>query len=742
MKSMEESKQANFSLSNNVGFIMKHLVLIYSILTLVSIDIMAQNYPKKTIMDIMNVPADSLAAGSLNSPSVGDTVIVRGVVSIPPVVNFPDDVRKIMIAGNRNYAIYLQDQNGLEFAGMPILCDTANVASNFVRLKKGQLIEVPIRVTAFPNNNKLGTTQGEVLSNGIVEFIDDEIALPTPPAVTIANFNAGKVTAATYNVASGAKYVGMKVEFSNLIVSSSVKGTNQRSTIILSDADGNEIYLRDQSNHYRTDAVQLGSYTAPTEGTKIKKIRGYISTNSIAGQPVPFMVSPGMPEDLELDMGSAPPIITSIRSTRTKAFPSSDETVPVAIGVKQGALPILSVKTYFSFNGNALDSVAAQKVNDTLWTATIPTFAGIQNGTALAKWFVRVNDESGLTLKSPLGDTTGYYYRILERAPKIADIREKLQSNGGSVYEGYSISITGTVTASASDIPNEAVNAPRVYVQDAITPYSGLFVRTTSPSSIVRAFPRGAKVKVTGIIRENFGVTSIDSVNAQETQLISTEGDPIQPVIVSTTDFARKSQGTSSAEQWESMLVKFQNVIVTDTNADGTSNFGEFNVVDASLYNSATESLSKMRVETDDGATTYGSTSATGKTVMSRGTGIKNLTGIMFFSFGNYKLVPRTNADIELGSVSVENDMTESSFDITPHPVHTTALIRCEVSSTKQAMFKIMNLAGQEVYSTQAINEYGNVHSAMIPAGLSAGIYIFKMLGDMEVQSGTFIVQP
>ncbi len=721
---------------------MKHILLLCLFLSLISFNSQAQNYPKKTIMEVMNIPADSLSAGSLNSPSVGDTVIIRGVVSIPPVVNFPDDTRKIMIAGNRNHAIYLQDQNAVEFAGMPIICDTANVASNFIRLKKGQLIEVPIRITAFPSNNKLGTTQGEVLSNGIVEFIDDEISLPAPPAVLVSNFNSGKVTAATYNVASGGKYVGMKVEFSNLIVSSSVKGTNQRSTIILSDADGNEIYLRDQSNHYRTDAVQLGTYTAPTEGTKIKKIRGYISTNNIAGQPVPFMISPGMPEDLELDMGSAPPVITSIRSTRTKAFPTSSETVPIAIGVKQGALPITSVKAYFSFNGTSLDSTNAQKVNDTLYTATIPTYSGIQNGSALAKWYVRVNDESGLSLKSPLGDTTGYYYRILDRTPKIADIREKLQANGGSVYEGFSISITGTVTASASDIPNEVVNAPRVYIQDAITPYSGLFIRTTSPSSIVRAFPRGAKVKVTGIIRENFGVTSIDSVNAQETQLISTDGDAITPVLVSTTDFSRKSQGTNSAEQWESMLVKFQNLIVTDTNADGASNFGEFNVVDASLYNSATESLSKMRVETDDGSTTYGSSSSAGKTVLSRGTGIKDLTGIMFFSFGNYKLVPRTNTDIELGSVSVEQDAIIGQFEIVPHPVRSIATIQCEINTTKQPILKIMNLSGQELFTIETFNQKDNIHSAMIPSGLSAGMYLFKMIGDSEVKTGTFIVQP
>lgn len=136
----------------------------------------------------MKITSDSLAAGSINSPLLGDTVIVRGIVTIPPVVKFPDDNRKIMIAGNRNYAIYLADEKATEYAGMPVICDTSNAASNFIRLKVGQLIEVPIRITAFPSNNKLGTSQGEVISKGIVDFIDDGITLPTISKVNIADF--------------------------------------------------------------------------------------------------------------------------------------------------------------------------------------------------------------------------------------------------------------------------------------------------------------------------------------------------------------------------------------------------------------------------------------------------------------------------------------------------------------------------------------------------------------------------
>ncbi|MGA1306670.1 MAG: hypothetical protein ACO30M_02080, partial [Candidatus Kapaibacteriota bacterium] len=433
-------------------------------------------------------------------------------------------------------------------------------------------------------------------------------------------------------------------------------------------------------------------------------------------------------------------IITSVRSTRTNAFPGPSDIVPISMGIKAGALPITSVRTYYSFDGKGFDSVSAEKRNDTLWTASIPAPSSLTNGTSLVKWYVRVNDQSGLSLKSPLGDTTGYYYRVLNRTPKIADIRERLTTNGASVYEGYSATIVGTITASASDIPNAAANAPRVYIQDDNAANSGLFVRTTSPSSIVRAFPRGAKVQISGVIRENFGVTSIDSVITSETKLIAMDGDQIQPVVLSTTDFARKTQGSLPAEQWESMLVTFANVIVADSNADNTSNFGEFTIIDANLFNGATESNSKMRVETDDGATTYGSATSADKSVLNRGTKIKTITGIMYFSFGNYKLVPRDNSDVNLGSVSVEESQ-DFNTEIIPHPAQPLSRIYATLSTTTSPIFQIMNIHGQKVYSSEAIHDSNDRFYGMIPSGLPSGMYMFTMSGDSDIASGTFIVQ-
>lgn len=715
---------------------MKSLVTLF---LLAGTALYAQSYPKRTVKDIMTIPADSLAAGSLNTPRVGDTVVIRGIVSIPPVVKFPDDNRKIMIAGNRNYAIYLQDEAAAEFAGIPVVCDTSNTASNFVRLKAGQLIEVPVRITAFPNNNKLGTTQAEVISKGVVEFLDDGITPKTPPAVKVADFVTGKVTAPNWNLTSGAKYIGMKVEFSNLTVVSAVKSpTSQRTTIIVADEAGNEMYLRDQSNYFRTDAVQLAPFAAPTDGQKIKKLRGYISTNLVQGAAIPFMISPGIPTDLELDMDAAPPVITSARSTRTNAFPKSTETVPVTVGLRQGAKPVKSAVIMYTVDGGTAQSVNLTKQADTIWTATLPA----QSANALVRWYINATDEADIKVRFPGGDTSYIYYRVLDRAAKISDIREQFTPNAATQYDGYSVTITGTVTASAADIPNEAQNAPRVYIQDATDGYSGLFVRTTAPTSVVRAFPRSSRVEVTGIIREVFGVTALDSVSNQNAKLIAATSDPIASKVLSTADFSRRRQGEPIAEQWESMLVEFKNIIIADSNADGASDFGEFTVVDASSFNVPGEAAAKCRVETDDGSTTYSVVTKTGRTVLSRGTALKSLSGIMYFSFGNYKLVPRNNEDISLGATNVEFDYISSvtTMQIMPNPAQDKALLSLQLSAPINGSIKLYSTLGAPVMELHKGLLTAGYHSFEIPSILPAGFYLCRIESGNAMQSVPFIV--
>ena len=120
-----------------------------------------------------------------------------------------------------------------------------------------------------------------------------------------------------------------------------------------------------------------------------------------------------------------------------------------------------------------------------------------------------------------------------------------------------------------------------------------------------------------------------------------------EPILTSDINF--KTSGTVSAEKWESVLVKYSNVSITDENADGGAgpnvtgnpNFGEILVADASTINT--------RVELQDGNHQYhnfweASLEFIPTRVLVNDT-MGELIGIMYYSFGNYKLIPRTDAD-------------------------------------------------------------------------------------------------
>ena len=705
---------------------MKKLLLgMCALLACSSVVLHAQNYPKMSVKDVAAIPTDSLTKGSLQSPKIGDTVKMTGIVSLPPVVNYPTDNRKIMIAGNVNWAAFVRDTNSTlnDFAGVLVVCDTNNTASNFNRLRVGQLVEMTVKVTNFPVSN-LGAIQAQVISNSAVEFLDEGIALPALPKVKISDFVTGAIPA-TPQFLTGAKYIGMKVEFNDVTVASSVVSGAQRTTIIVSDAAGNQMYLRDQSNYYRTDAVKIGTFVAPQVGQKINSLKGYITSNNVGGQAVSFMISPAVPEDLMIDANSAPPVLVNTRSTRMNAIPTSTETVPVSITLRKGKADLKYVQVKYSVNGGAMTSLDATKVSDTLYTANIPA----QAANSLVRWKAEISDVDNTIVKFPTADTAVFYYRVLDRAPMIKDLREQFTATGSTVYGGYYATLEATVSADAADVPNEVLSAPRVYIQDGGEGYSALVLNSTSPSSKIRAFSRWDKVRVRGIIRELNGVTIMDSIANSDATLLTDPGVKYPPNRLKTKDFAGKRSGDPSVEQWESMMVELENVVVADTNADAPSNFGEFNIVDSTEYGGANEGNARLRVETDDGNTQYATKTANAKVWLQRGQRITSLKGIMLYSFSNYKVVPRQNDDVVLGAVSVdeaENTLAHFTMAAFPNPMQFNGSIELTFNIPTSAGITMYDAAGRLVSEIER-SEYpaGTFRLNLNTAKLTNGTYTY-----------------
>jgi predicted extracellular nuclease len=182
----------------------------------------------------------------------------------------------------------------------------------------------------------------------------------------------------------------------------------------------------------------------------------------------------------------------------------------------------------------------------------------------------------------------------------IFDIQRTGDPNGASPLVGQTVTTRGAVTAVFE-------TGDRVFIQDpAGGPWSGLYLFRPAPVPQV-----GDRVEITGRVNEFRGLTEIDS--GRLTVLGRGTSLPPQPV----------TTGEAAQEQWESVLLRVQNVRVTEPDLD----HGEW-VVD--------DGTGPVRVD-DLGSYNY---------EPAAGDQLAFVVGPLYFSFDSFKLEPRTDDDI------------------------------------------------------------------------------------------------
>ncbi|MCB8954160.1 MAG: DUF11 domain-containing protein [Ardenticatenales bacterium] len=206
-------------------------------------------------------------------------------------------------------------------------------------------------------------------------------------------------------------------------------------------------------------------------------------------------------------------------------------------------------------------------------------------------------------------------------------------ADDASPYNGQIVIVEGVVTAA----PGEIDNPSRLFVmQDAAGgPWSGVPVfRSSSFGGLVA--PEGTHVRVIGTVSEYFGLTELNLSNDPwSVEVLDTVPAP-EPAILTTGDFL--DNNPTVAEQWEGVLVEFNQATVTD---DDLGN-GEWHFDDGSGVARADD------LGGNDGNLTY--TPQNGDTYA-------YLRGIGYYSFGNYKLEPRSDTDIALLPNLVINEL-------------------------------------------------------------------------------------
>ncbi len=689
--------------------------------------LMAQTYPLVTIEDIQYQDPDSLLnIGDQPSPLNGDTVRVQGVVMVRPVVDPQTDRRPIMWAGGR-WQVYFEDPNGQQydhFDGIVVLQhDTSEAFQGtfFDLIDTAQVVEFTGVVEEF-----FTTTQCSILINPVtpVSIIDQLPERPAPTELSITDFmNNGQLNPLAE------KYEGEYVIIRNVISSDRNPGTG---TFRINDGQGNYMFMYDQSGYFTLRGHRLTGltdYEPPVDGTTINFIRGVIQTRTDG-----YYIAPLYPGDINIS--ATPPAISNLR--RSSGEVMTNQPVDISANIVDFDGFVADAKLYYRVDGGAFNEVQmTQDITDT--TKYLGTIPGIASDSALVDYYVWAIDNEGRVATIP-ADTSQvtYFFLVLNRDLTIQDVQYNPFGTGVSGYNGYYVTISGVVSADTTDFPGGNVMALRVYMQNGEGPWSGIRIGTNgSLGNDVLTLNKGDDVTITGYIWDDggaptFSVTRIDSV----TQIIinSTGNDVPAFADVETGTIGFGQNGAVEKEQWESVLIRYNNITVTDENADGPpNNFGEMLVDDGT---------GETRVELEDGNHDYHNLAdPTRQFYVQTGSTFDALSGVLYYSFGNYKLVPRNDNDFVgfTPPTDVQDETVPTQYELSqnyPNPFNPSTTIRYAIPEGGSVTMKIYNLLGQEV-KTVLDNVYQSigVHSVSFDAtDLPSGVYFYRFQVNNFVQ--------
>ncbi len=178
--------------------------------------------------------------------------------------------------------------------------------------------------------------------------------------------------------------------------------------------------------------------------------------------------------------------------------------------------------------------------------------------------------------------------------------------------EGAFVRITGVIVTAVTE------NKINFWVEEtAGGEWSGILVH--DPNSLgPEDLDRGDELTISGIYSEYYDVTELEASNIVRT---ATDQRIPGPDVVDSADIGT---GGSLAENYESVLVQINSPSVTDTNPDAPDDFGEFEV-DGVLR------ISDYFIEHNPDL----------------GTIFLSITGIHYYSYGEYKLNPRDCLDYD-----------------------------------------------------------------------------------------------
>ncbi|MFY0671902.1 MAG: T9SS type A sorting domain-containing protein [Bacteroidia bacterium] len=660
---------------------------------------------------IQYVSPQQLAQGNDDPEYFGEdessTLIVEGVVC-----KMHPGFYGLSATSRKSTFLFSKDHTG-KWSGLEIMADPGSGNSetdlnalisktkfydNFI---PGLTVKCEGVLGSYQNNTQLYLTSSETEVTNLSQ---------TTITATVISLDSLKNSAGEDQLVTGEPYEHVYVEFQNVTVINREEWTTGRWNWSIRDVNGITLDIRDVSGYYRTDGnndstISDNSFAPPAEGTKLDFIRGVIVQSNNG-----YQLAPLVPSDIGLGE-IVPPTIANI--TTSPAIPTSEDDVVVGATVTDDE-SVASVSINYAIGIESEDwlGIDASNTNGDDWEATIPKQA---DGTIL-KIYIESKDNDGNSSFGPDQTGMGLLVKVIDGGlRKISDIQISPTSDGASIYDDKTlegIALTGVVTGTVNYLGITTI-------QDGSDPFSGIFIQSQAGDGLSQV-KRGDILTITkATVTEEFGVTHLSDI-----EYTKADGSEV-PSPIANISMDSFQNYNSYAEGYEGMYMEWTDVVVSDTAPDFPNFYGEF-----AFATDLQEGTPQVRV--DDLSPFIEQNFA--NDTLDLGQELAYIRGIMYYSFGNWKLLPRDKNDID-GYItkypeSVEEINALIDLKVFPNPTQNVINVSLDANAVgENAIITVVDMTGKVVMSENVSDAFTQLNLA----SLTNGVYQLRITSNNVV---------
>lgn len=578
-------------------------------------------------------------------------------------------------------SFYLIDENGGDYSGVLIYHPDPAMFDIYVgdRLRITGTVSEYRTTDAGTVSNMTELIPGDPSVD--VEVLEYEQPLPDPVYVDMWYLDRIRHEEHVAEI-----YEGMLMEIHDAVVVDISAPPSYRQFTV-ADPQGNEAIIR-------TAAYSLGDYGRPPLGSTFEVIKGVIY--QVYGQ---YNVMPRDIDDLILAVG--PPIISGTTFGPCGATPA--DLVHIATNLSDDTA-IDEAFVYYRVDGGAFSEYPLTRdlSNPVLFTADLPA----QPEGTLVEMYIYALDDEGNPSYHPVdgaGSASFPQLYVTGVSPTTcAQIQGEAYPDGGSHYQCHEATLTGVISMGYDDYFHSGADSTfrnYIFFDEAGADGALYLYNNTSHGAWMPDLQRGDQISVTGTLTEYNGVTELTSISAYE---LLGSGLPVPATALNSI-----ADLLADPEPWESVLVQLGALTIV---AD--AGFGEWTLEDALGGQIVLDNLGSWAHELHVGAHMDG------------------LKGVMGWSFGAWKIAPRTDDDF-LNLVGVAGPAQPIGFHLAsaqPNPFNPVTTIHYTLDGPVSLRLSVFNLAGQEVAVLEEGRVAAGAHTALFDGqGLASGLYVVRL---------------